>query len=130
MIATLRVLGAALVLAGSTALAQAPAPPAFACPSEAEVRAAIEKWHVAYYKDAFRIRSVGDFRFGPATIGAPMRTNVDLGGEVDACPTRITYSYVLTATNGNQSTTTFGDGQIHWFYRNPFGEWAYRTARG
>ena len=64
------------------------------CPSEAEVRASIEKWSVNYNVGVFRTKAVDGFRFGPMAFGDISKVLVSVGEEPrDTCPVRLAYDH-------------------------------------
>ena len=98
------------------------------CPSEAEVRASIEKWSVNYNVGVFRTKAVDGFRFGPMAFGDISKVLVSVGEEPrDTCPVRLAYKFVITSADGSRADRNWAE-TVHYFYRNPFKEWVYRTA--
>ncbi len=116
-----RVALAALVVSGMTSAGDASAS---GCPSEAQVRASIVKhintvdWSPARL-EIYRVKSVGNFKFGPMRIGKTYG---------DICPLRIEYSYEVVKSDGTRSITKGGENKTHLFYQDSFNDWIFKVG--
>lgn len=106
------------------------------CPSEAEVRQAVERFEnrnqiTDYNKSIWHVEALKNFKFSAMQFGDIAREQVKWGTEAqEACPVRFTYTYDLVQTDGTVKPREFGTGLIFYFFRNPFHEWDYRYGSG
>jgi hypothetical protein len=105
-----------------------------ACPSEAEVRAALTRYITVDYwsagqRDIWKIKSVSDFSFGPVKFGSIVKKQVEYGKAAeDVCPVRVEYSFTTENQSGEKKQTKMGENQTQLFYKDPFGDWVFKTG--
>jgi hypothetical protein len=124
---------AAGLIAVAVSLALASCAGATNCPSEAEVRTALQHyvetdlWSPAE-RDIWKITDVSGFEFAPMKTGRIIQKQVEYGRSAeDVCPVRIEYSFKATHADGRVETTAKGKDQTHLFYRNGFDEWVFKV---
>ncbi len=106
---------------------------AAACPSETEVKAALTKYiNVDYWtpaqRDIWKIKTVSGFTFGPMRTGQISKKQVEYGKLAqDVCPIRIEYAFGTESVAGEKKQTKMGENKTHLFYKDPFGDWIFKT---
>jgi len=105
-----------------------------ACPSEAEVKAALTRYITVDYwsagqRDIWKIKSVSDFSFGPVKFGNIVKKQVEYGKPAeDVCPVRVEYSFTTENQGGEKKQTKMGENQTQLFYKDAFGDWVFKTG--
>lgn len=103
------------------------------CPTGAEVSGSFTKWHTNYEMSQVQIllngtQSVSGFQFGAMKFGNIHKSQVEYGAAQDVCPVRVEYSFVLVSNRGVRTPKTMGVNQTHYFYKNSFDEWIFKTS--
>lgn len=98
------------------------------CPTADEVKQTIQNWRVeSNQKAMFPAKAVDRFEFSPIRMGRPTKADTH-NGAVDACPVRVTYSFVTTLSTGQEMKATHGAYQTFFFYKDFFDEWTFVTT--
>ncbi len=118
---------AALIVTPSVARAQVGP----VCPTEDEVRQAIERYITVDYwspgeRQIWRITAVDGFSFAAVTFGRPGQRAVDFGPPQTVCPVRVVYGFTVTHADGRVEQTEMGEGKTELFYRDGFGDWTFK----
>lgn len=116
---------AGVVLAGCVVAGSAVAAPPAGCPTEDEVRAAVERyiledWWSPSQRETWQIADVGDFTFGPIRYGNPRYSQ---------CPLRMEYAFKVWHEDGRIEETRKGVGETFSFFKNDFDEWRFTVGR-
>jgi hypothetical protein len=134
----LRLFAVVLMPVICTACDQNPAPETIEltadCPTQAEAEERLtayinEEYWSPSQREIWTVTAIGPLAFGPMQVGAPDLMAVDSTVVArQVCPLRITYSFTVTKADGSTETTEMGAGKTHYFYRDPFGGWAFRAG--
>lgn len=116
---------AGLALAGCIVSSIAVAAPPDGCPTEDEVRAAVERyiledWWSPSQRETWQIADVGEFSFGPIRYGNPRYSQ---------CPLRMEYAFKVWHKDGRIEETRKGVGETFSFFKNDFDEWRFTVGR-
>ena len=111
-----------LMVAAAGGAAVAAPPPG--CPTEDEVRAAVERyiqedWWSPSQRETWQIADVSSFSFGPVKYGKP---------NYGQCPLRVEYAFKVTHKDGRIEETRKGTGETFSFSRNDFDEWTFAVG--
>lgn len=104
------------------------------CPSEAELRAAIEKGaRQTELSDTnrmlYRTRDLQNFRFAKITFGAVTDQQVTYGAAAQpTCPARLEYSFERVNEDGEKSEGGNKGEGTYYFFKDGFGEWTYKVG--